>query len=321
MVRGQDQQPAEVRVVDPDQRLDQVLVNMARVGSRNRARRALESGKVRVDGRPVGLDDAGRRLAPGTLVQIDWNLPGSSLAATRGRHHIAQAGLGILYEDEHVLAIDKPSGLLTDTASVQQARERDSVRKRLLPWLRAHGQRPWIVHRIDRDTTGVVLVARTEVMAERLRRQFRAHTPERVYWAVVEGVPRSREGIWEDPMVWDAARRIQRRSDEPGAFLARAAWRVHEVFAGASLLEVRLHTGRRNQIRLQAQLMGHPLLGERLYRPSDRPDRSRFPRQALHALRLGVVHPATGRPLVVEAPLPTDFHRLLERLRARGSGR
>lgn len=310
---------ARVTVTEADQRLDQVLAALERVGSRNRARRVLESGKVSVDGQPVGLDDAGRRLAAGAVVRIDWDRPGSSLAAVRGRRRIAEAGLEILYEDEHVLAIDKPAGLLTDTASVQQARERDSVRKRLTPWLRARGQRPWIVHRIDRDTTGVVLVARTEPAAEHLRRQFRARAPERVYLAVVEGVPRGREGVWEDPMVWDAARRIQRRSDEEGAFLARARWSLREAFAGAALIEVRLETGRRNQIRLQAQLRGHPLVGERLYRPEGQPDRSRFPRQALHALRLGVVHPATGRPLTVEAPIPDDLRRLLRRLRERVS--
>lgn len=299
------------------ERLDQVLAALPRVGSRARAKRALEGGKVTVDGASVDLGAAGRRLPTGAVVEVDWDRPGSSLARVRGKRKVAAAGIRILHEDPDLVAVDKPVGLLTDTATAQQQRERDSLRKRLTPWLRAAGGRAFIVHRIDRDTSGVVLLARNEEVAERLRAQFRARTPERVYLAVVEGVPSRSEGTWEDPMVWDAPKRIQRRCapDDPDAFVARAHYRVVEAFSGAALVEVRLETGRRNQIRLQAQLRGHPLIGERLYRSPDQPARVSFPRQALHARKLAVVHPKTGTRVEVEAPLPSDMARLLRSLR------
>lgn len=306
---------AERQVVAEPQRLDRLLASLPRIGSRNRARQVLESGKITVDGAPVGLADAGRTLEAGAVVVVDWDRPGTALDAVRGRRKVADAGVVVLYDDPDVIALDKPVGLLTDTASAQQAKERDSLRKRLVPWLRAQGARPLIVHRIDRDTSGVVLVAKHEQAAEALRQQFRARAPERVYLVVVEGVLRPEEGTWEDPMAWDSGRRIQRRCkpDDPGAFLARAHYRVREILGGASLLEVRLETGRRNQIRLQAQLRGHPLVGERLYREG--PPTLTFPRQALHAHRLTVRHPRTGKPLTIASPLPPDLQRLLARLR------
>lgn len=305
------------RVHTSGQRLDQVLAEVDRIGSRSRARRVLESGKVRVDGRVVGLGDAGRKLDEGALVAVDWDRPGTSTDAVRGRQKVTSAGVVVLYDDADIVAVDKPVGLLTDTADARQLKERDSLRKRLVPWLRSQGARPFVVHRIDRDTTGVVLVAKHERAAEALRTQFRNRAPERVYLAVVDGVPSPREGGWEDPMLWDPAHKIQRRCppDAEGAFLARARYRVVEVLDGAALIEVRLETGRRNQIRLQAQLRGHPLVGERLYRAPDQRPRLAFPRQALHARRLSVAHPTTGAPIVVEAPIPDDMARLLMQIR------
>jgi 23S rRNA pseudouridine1911/1915/1917 synthase len=178
------------------------------------------------------------------------------------------------------------------------------------------------VHRIDRDTSGVVLAARTERASRELRRQFRNHKPTRCYLAVVHGVPEPANGEWADWMMWDPAKRIQRTTpaETEGSVLATTKLRTIARYGRfASLVELRLHTGRRNQIRLQAQLRGHPLLGERLYLPEDwkGPARRPIQRQALHALFLELAHPHSRERVRFEAPLPDDLRRLLAQLKKR----
>jgi 23S rRNA pseudouridine1911/1915/1917 synthase len=174
------------------------------------------------------------------------------------------------------------------------------------------------VHRIDRDTSGVVVFARRADAQARLKEQFRRREPERVYLAVVHGVPAPEQGTWRDVLAWDADDLIQRTTTAADARgrEARSEYRVAERFGGASLVEVRLITGRRNQIRMQAGLHGHPLVGEQQYLPGDASIRIDFSRQALHAFRLGLAHPVSRRPLRFEAPLPADLLALLSRLRS-----
>ncbi|HMV68938.1 MAG TPA: RluA family pseudouridine synthase, partial [Myxococcota bacterium] len=249
--------------------------------------------------------------------RIRWNAPGSGLARRKGEAGLTRAGLRVLYEDTDVIAVDKPPGLLTDVADSAQAKERDSVKKRLHAYLKPRGREPQVCHRIDRDTSGVVLFATQERVGEALRDQFAKHEPERTYWLAVHGVPEPREGTWEDWMMWDKGRLLQRvvGPDVPGAMLARAHYRVVQAFADAAILEVRLDTGRRNQIRVHACERGHPLLGERLYLPRGfRPGRWALPRQALHARSVVFRHPVTGVTIKVEAPLPPDLEVLVRRL-------
>jgi 23S rRNA pseudouridine1911/1915/1917 synthase len=185
--------------------------------------------------------------------------------------------------------------------------------------LRTRGKRrPFVVHRIDRDTSGLVVFATNPRAQLRLKDQFRRREPDRVYLAVVYGHPDPPEGTWRDHLAWDEAALIQKETHprDPRAKEAISDYRVLESFADASLVEVRLHTGKRNQIRLQARLRGHMLIGEQRYVYG--PDALRpvaFPRQALHAWRLAFRHPDDGRPLSFEAPLPDDLERLLAHLR------
>lgn len=298
------------------ERLDKVLSAMAGVGSRARAKAALERGKVTVNGVQMGAADGGSPVNPGDVLELDWNRPGTSAAHAKARAALPEADLKVLFEDEDLLAVDKPVGLLTDAADREQQLERDTVKKRLITYLRPHGLRPWVCHRIDRDTSGVVLFAKTEAMQESVMRQFRAREPMRVYLTMVQGVPPGQQGEWVDVMRWDHKRRIQEAKSGEGAVEARSHWTLVERFPkGFSLLEVRLTTGRRNQIRLQCQLRGHPLIGESLYLPDNWRSRFSFPRQALHAHRLGLVHPRTGKPLVIECPLPPDLLALSNALR------
>lgn len=300
-------------------RLDRLLAGMERVGSRNRARELLESGKVTVDGRKVGPGEGGAPVPVGAVVEIAWNKPGTGRDQVRARQSIAEAGLVILYEDDHVLCVDKPPGLLTDAATEEQRRERDTVTARLRRYLKPQGTQPFVGHRIDRDTSGVVAFAKHEKAWERLRAQFHERTPERVYWALLQGAPQPRSGTWVDDMVWDDELLAQRpavRADEHGVVRASAHYATQQIWAsGVSQVEVRLVTGRRNQIRLHAMLRGYPLIGERLYTgPEHVIVGPRSERHALHARRLGFTHPMTGKPLVVESPLPPDMVALLTQL-------
>ena len=295
-------------------RLDKFLAAPDRLGSRARASTALERGKVFVNDREASLRDRGKLLNAGDVVRFWADRPGS---ATR-RTLLGKAGdLPIVYEDDAVVVLNKAPGLL----SVPLPREGDarSVYQELARYLhRAGGRRPFVVHRIDRDTSGLVAFATRPDAQQRLKEQFRRHEAERVYRAVVYGHPRPSAGTWRDHVVWDRSFLIQKQTHprDPRGSEAVSAYRVLEEFANASLIEVRLVTGKRNQIRLQARLHGHPLVGEKRYvfgPPELRP--IAFPRQALHACRLAFQHPLTGERLELEAPMPEDLTGLLTRLR------
>ena len=194
-----------------------------------------------------------------------------------------------------------------------------SVYSFLERYLRAQKRRPFVVHRIDRDTSGLVVFAKDPRTQQALKKQFIHRDPERVYLALVYGRPAPDRGTWRDHLVWDRKALIQKRTHprDPQAAEAVCAYHVVEAFRDTSLLEVRLETGKRNQIRIQARLRGHTLVGERRYVFG--PDALRpiaFPRQALHAYRLTFRHPVDGREMRFEAPLPVDFSRLVARLRA-----
>jgi 23S rRNA pseudouridine1911/1915/1917 synthase len=184
--------------------------------------------------------------------------------------------------------------------------------------MRARKRRPFVVHRIDRDTSGLVVFTKDPRTQRELREQFKRREPERVYLAVVYGHPNPPEGTWCDRIVWDTRALIMKETHprDPNGRDAVSAYRVLESFETTSLVEVCLHTGKRNQIRLQARLRGHTLVGEQRYvfGPGElRP--IAFGRQALHAIRLSFRHPASERPMRFESPLPPDVEQLIGRLR------
>ena len=239
--------------------------------------------------------------------------PGSARPAPR-----RQTGdLDILYEDEFLMVLDKPAGLLS--VPLERKRGASSAYDQLEDYFRSRGRRrPFVVHRIDRDTSGVVLFAKDGGTQAALKSQFRRREPERVYLAVVYGRPDPPSGTWRDRLVWDDKALVQKATHggDPDGTEAISDYRVIETFPATTLIEVRLQTGKRNQIRIQAQLRDHPLVGERRYVGSVAGGVA-FPRQALHAHRLGFQHPADGRPMRFELPPPPDFLDLLARLRRR----
>ncbi len=298
---------------DAGRRLDKFLAASGRLGSRGRAARAIERGKIFLNDREAGAADAGARLAAGNRVRCWMDRPGSA----KSRPQLGD--LRIVYEDSALAVVNKPPGLLTVPLDARASAP--SVYGQLVEHLRPKHRRPFVAHRIDRDTSGLVVFATTPDVQEQFKRQFIRHEPERVYRAVVYGHPDPPSGIWRDQVVWDS-RALMLRAAHPADRRRREAvseYRTVERLDGAALIEVRLRTGKRNQIRLQARLRGHVLVGERLY--VDGPARERpiaFERQALHACRLAFAHPVTGRPMAFEAPLPEDMEALVARLRPHG---
>jgi len=302
---------------DAGLRLDKFLANPNRLGSRGRAVTALERGKVFVNDTEVSLDDAGRRLVVADDVRVWMDRPGSARARRRPG---AIGDLWIVYEDDALVVVNKPAGLLS--VPLERRSELSSVQDQLSDYLRRRGRRrPFVVHRIDRDTSGLVVFAVTSRAQQRLREQFKRHDATRIYLAVVYGTPKPESGLWNDHLVWDQTALIQKETHphDPRGKQAASEYRVVEAFRSTSLIEVKLVTGKRNQIRLQARLRGHTLVGEQRYTYG--PDTLRgvdFPRQALHAYRLGFEHPDTGESLQFEAPVPQDMTDLLDHLRRKG---
>jgi 23S rRNA pseudouridine1911/1915/1917 synthase len=295
-------------------RLDKYLAAAERLGSRARAADALARGKVFLNDREACPADAGARLRAGDTVHLWIDRPGT---ARRPSVLGSERDVPIVYEDSAIIVVNKPPGVLA--VPLERRGEARSVFDDLKTYLRARRRpRPYVVHRIDRDTSGLVVFATDAPTQQRLKEQFKRRTAERRYLAIVYGHPAPPSGMWRDRLVWDTSALIQKETHprDPAGKDAISRYRVVERLRGASLIEVDLVTGRRNQIRIQARLRGHTLVGERRYVYG--PDSLRpiaFRRQALHASRLTFAHPADGRLLTFEVPLPADLARLLEMLR------
>jgi 23S rRNA pseudouridine1911/1915/1917 synthase len=278
--------------------------------SRRGAREAIARGQVDVAGEIC--------LEPGR--EINPEVPLCYFPA-RPRPAVAARRLRVLYEDEHVLIADKPAGVLTQPT---RDRERDTLLERAGRYLmRSRGvKRPYvgIVHRIDRDTSGVVLLVCSPAALRPFQALFRAHSIERSYIAVAEGEISPLCGTIDRPVVvdrGDGRRGTARRADEGSRAITH--YESLERFGGtATKLLCRLETGRTHQIRIHLAEAGHPLVGERVYRSRTRPPFPvAFPRQALHARGLGFVHPFTGQAMNIEASLPDDLSDLVAILHSR----
>src|SRR5215470_16786816 len=295
-------------------RLDKWLAAAERLGSRSKALSAIERGKVFVNDVEQGVADAARRMLAGENVRLWMDRPGS---AERRYAERRESGLHLLYEDSSLLVINKPAGLLTVPLPAQPGEP--SLLDQVKHHLRSHKKlEPLVVHRIDRDTSGIVIFAKTPEAQRKLKDQFEQRKAERVYLAVVYGHPKPESGTWRDFLVWnqDALKQQLAERRDRNAKEAVSRYRTLEKFPGAALIEVSLVTGKRNQIRVQAGSRGHPLVGEKkyVYDPAPR-DRIKFGRQALHAHRLKFQHPVNGRPMSFEVEAPDDFQFLVENLR------
>jgi len=303
-----------VAASDGGARLDKFLAHPERLVSRAKAFAAIDRGKVYVNAAIVTAPAT--RLTAGDVVRVWIDKPGSARRPTRPG---LRGDLDIVYEDEVLIVINKAAGVLT--VPLERKRDVPSVYDQVEHYLRPSGRRrPHVVHRIDQDTSGLVAFAKDAASQERLKAQFKRREPERVYWAVVYGHPDPPAGTWRDRLVWDTTALIQKATHprDPQGTDAISLYATLESFAAASLIEVRLETGRRNQIRIQARLRGHTLVGEERYTYGPGTLRPiAFGRHALHARRLAFRHPLDDRLVTFEADLPPDFADLLTRLRQR----
>jgi 23S rRNA pseudouridine1911/1915/1917 synthase len=223
--------------------------------------------------------------------------------------------LRIVWQDEHLLVVDKPAGLVVHPARGH----REGTLSQLLAGLAAGGvgggdpDRPGIVHRLDRDTSGLMVVARGEQAHARLQAALRARLVEREYVALVEGVPPARTGTIEAPIGRHPRIRTRMAVDGVAARAARTHFELAERIGGYSLLSLRLDTGRTHQIRVHLQAIGHSVCGDPEY---GTPGLLGLERQFLHAKRLAFPHPLSGERIECSSPLPEDLQAALERARA-----
>ena len=273
--------------------------------SRRAARDAVRAG--RVDVAEEMNDEPGVDVPEDVPLRYDPNRPERRRVRSR---------LSILAEDAHFLIVDKPAGLL----SVQTAEhESDTLVSRTLAYLQhRYRRRAWVgvVHRLDKDTSGALAFARTREALHALQEQFKAHSIEREYVALVEGDVAT-EGVFDAPLVRDRGdrRRGIARPGEAGLF-AVTRYRPLERFGKATLVSVRLETGRTHQIRVHFSSAGRPVIGDEVYRRREASSSPiAAPRQMLHARTLGFAHPATGEPVRAESPIPPDFAAVLGELR------
>jgi 23S rRNA pseudouridine1911/1915/1917 synthase len=284
-------------------RLDQALVRMFPQYSRNRLQEWVRSGHIRMNG---GRCEPRLPVTGGETIEIaPPRAPRSAAPAAQ------RMPLEIVFEDRDVIVIDKPAGLVVHPGAGVPDRTLMNALLAHAPEL-ASVPRAGIVHRLDKDTSGLLVVARNVVAQAKLAEQLASRTVRRVYLALVHGDPPS-GGMIDAPVGRDVRARTRMAVTRRGKD-ARTRYRVLERYGRAALVECRLETGRTHQIRVHFQHIRHPLIGEPVYRRGTRHAVS-FPRQALHAAELELVHPRTGKTVQWRSPLPADMAALLERLR------
>lgn len=281
----------DVSAEDAGLRLDQVLARRVDGLSRRKARLAIELGGVFVDRARVKV--LGRKVWPGQAIEV--HLGGAVERATpalgraaRARDEAALPEFEIVHEDDSIVVVDKPSGLLT-------APTPESDRNNLADLLgRRDGSEPvWVVHRLDMETSGLLVFAKTPDANRALAERFRTHDLDREYLAIVDGALEAEPG--GSPRCIDA--------EIAGKPARTDVWPMHSV-GGVTLVRARLHTGRTHQVRIHLAGIGHPVSGDRRYGDAGGP---RPPRLALHATRLGFAHPSTGEAVRFERPWPRDL--------------
>ncbi len=310
-------------------RLDRFLATELSEMSRSRLQQLIDQGQVKRGAETIR--DGNTRVKPEQEYTVDVPPPAPALPEAQ------EIPLEIVYEDDDLIVIEKPPGLVVHPA----AGNPDGTLVNALiahcgPSLKGIGgvARPGIVHRLDKDTSGLLVAAKTERAMRSLAKQFANHTIERAYHAIVWGAPRAGNGVVEGRIGRNPFDRKRMAVMRSGGKEARTRYRVLETFGPkerpfASLVECRLETGRTHQIRVHLTHLGHPLIGDPSYGRARQPPRAKteaqagsyaaaaeFPRQALHAFVLGFQHPAKHKTLRFESPWPADFAALVAALRS-----
>ena len=314
-----DRRQVTARESDAGERLDRLMAREIAELSRTRIKRLVEEGRVSLEGAPVR--DPSLRVKPGQTFLLDLPPPVADAPLPQAMD------LVVRYEDAHLIVIDKPAGLVVHPAPGNPDRT-------LVNALLAHCgeslagiggvKRPGIVHRLDKDTSGLMVVAKTDAAQAALAADFAQRRITRAYQALVWGVPSPRAGEIAANIGRSPQNRKKMALLRRGGKAAVTRYRVLHAFKDhAALIECRLATGRTHQIRVHLAAQGHPLLGDPTYGDRRSPGRlqrlpaaarssvAAFPRQALHATELGFRHPASGEPIAFTSPLPSDIHALI----------
>jgi 23S rRNA pseudouridine1911/1915/1917 synthase len=303
-----DYSPAEITVPADcaGLRLDAALARLLPEHSRSRLQGWLRDGRVVLDG---AVPDAKRKVWGGEQITVAVPPPPTFAAAAE------DIGLPIVFEDATLIVIDKPAGLVVHPGNGNETGTLMNALLHHAPAL-AGVPRAGIVHRLDKETSGLLVVAKTLAAQTDLVRQLQARSVSRHYLALVHGAV-AHDGTVDAPLGRHPTQRTRMSVLKYGGKEARTHYRVRERFAHCTLVECRLETGRTHQIRVHMAKLGHPLIGDPVYGKTKcgvaRLDA--FPRQALHAFRLALVHPVTNSEMAWESPLPADFAALLDALR------
>jgi 23S rRNA pseudouridine1911/1915/1917 synthase len=296
-------------------RLDRALAASVPTLSRERLKNLIRSGAVEAAGSPVR--DPALKVRGGESLRL-------AIPEPEPAHNQPQdIALNVVFEDDHLLVVDKPAGLVVHPA----AGNRDGT---LVNALLHHCggslsgiggvARPGIVHRLDKDTSGLLVVAKTDVAHEGLAKQFAAHSIDRRYVAVVSGVPKATSGTVDAPLARSTANRKKIAIVEGGrGKRAVTHWKRLQVLNDAAVVECRLETGRTHQVRVHMASLGHALVGDPVYGRARKGHAKLlkelgFHRQALHAAELGFTHPVTKRRLSFTSPVPPDIQELIRAL-------
>lgn len=289
------------------ERLDHVLEELVEGLSRSQLQKLVRRGKVKVGGKVVARSNG--RVQKGTAIELEREVPPPTVE--------------ILHEDQELLVVVKPAGLLTHGADrVPDALDLASqLDRRFGPLPTSRGlERPGIVHRLDRETSGVLVVARTEEALEALQDQFRRRSVLKIYQCLCSGTPLESEFTIDDPLGPVPGKADRQQVDQAQGKEARTDFGVLQSFGPHALLACTLHTGRRHQIRVHLAARGLPVLGDPLYGSQQQnalPDGVPAPRRlALHASKLAFVHPGSGQRMEFEAALPADFQSTVDGLQA-----
>ncbi len=279
-------------------RLDRFLAGP--VGSRAQAQSLIDAGRVRVNGRPRAKRQVVRA---GDVVEIAEGKPQAEVVSA------SAAPFGVVYEDEHLLVVDKPAGVVVHPARGHAT----GTLAQALAGRVAGGEDAWragIVHRLDRDTSGLLVVAKHEEVHRALKSLLASRRLRREYLTLVEGHPSARTGTIDAPIGRDRRDRLRMSIDTDHPRAARTHFAIERLLPAAALLRVTLETGRTHQIRVHLAATGHPVAGDPLYGTAGL---FGLRRQFLHAHRLSFPHPVTGEALEVCSPLPADLISALRR--------
>ena len=293
----------DITVEAGELRLDQFLARRDLGLTRSRLRQLIGEGKVKVNGSAA---KPAHRVRSGDRVLVTVPPPRPSVAVPQ------DIPLTVVFQDPALVVIDKPAGLAAHPGPGHPDQTLVNGLLALCPDIQGIGGeiRPGIVHRLDKDTSGLMIAAKTEAAHHDLSRQIKDRSVEKGYLALVEGTPASESGVIDVPIGRDPRRRTRMAVATEGRE-SRTGYRLLERAGGHSLLELRLHTGRTHQARVHLAWLGHPIFGDAVYGK-----RSRIlPRHFLHAHSLAFAHPSTGEPLRFSSPLPEDLAAALDAAR------